>query len=87
MLDEPLRAALGLPRQPTWLVRALDLSLRLRARVVRLLPPRAPDDPYRHDARRTHPFGYSIADLGPRDHSDARHRDSPEDRPLTKGLP
>jgi hypothetical protein len=86
MLDEPLRAALGLPRQPAWLVRGLDVALRLRARVVRLLPPRSADEPYRHDARRTYPFGYSIADLGPREHSDARHRDSPEERPLTKGV-
>jgi len=84
MLDDPLRVALGLPRQPRWLVKGLDLALRLRARVLRFLPPRV--NPYRHDARRTYPFGYSIADLGPRDHSDARHRDSPEEQPLTKGV-
>jgi hypothetical protein len=78
MLDEPLRAALGLPRQPAGLIRTVDLALRLRARLVRLLPPRASDDPYRHDARRTYPFGYSLADLGPRDHSDQRHRHAPE---------
>jgi hypothetical protein len=28
--------------------------------------PRAADDPYVHDHRRTYPFGYSLADLGPR---------------------
>jgi hypothetical protein len=78
MLDEPLRIALGLPRQPTWLSRALDLALRVRARVVRLLPPRRSDDPYRHDASRTYPLGYTLADLGPRDHSDERHRDAPQ---------
>lgn len=78
MLDEPLRVALGLPRQPAWLTRALDLALRVRARVIRLLPPRRADNPYRHDASRTYPFGYTLADLGPRDHSDARHRDAPQ---------
>jgi hypothetical protein len=78
MLDEPLRIALGLPRQPTWLSRAHDLALRVRARVVRLLPPRRSDDPYRHDASRTYPFGYTLADLGPRDHSAERHRDAPQ---------
>ena len=80
MLDEPLRVALGLPRQPAWLTRALDLGLRARARLLRLLPPRAADDPYRHDARRTYPFGYSLADLGPRDDSAELHRDAPTAR-------
>lgn len=78
MLDEPLRVALDLPAQPLWLVRALDLGLRARARVIRLLPPRAVNAPYRHDARRTYPFGYTLADLGPRDVSDERHIDAPE---------
>ena len=81
MLDEPLRVALGLPRQPAWLVGAADLMVRLRGRVLRLLPPRAADRPYRHDARRTYPFGYSLADLGPRDHSTARHRDAVRQEP------
>jgi uncharacterized protein (DUF2236 family) len=76
MLDEPLRVALGLPRQPAWLVRLVDGLVRLRGRVVRLLPPRAAGDPYRHDAGRTYPFGYSLADLGPREHSPERHRDA-----------
>jgi hypothetical protein len=78
MLDEPLRVALGLPRQPAWLVRAIDALVRLRGRVIRFLPPRAADNPYRHDAGRTYPFGYSLADLGPKDHSTERHRDAAE---------
>jgi hypothetical protein len=85
MLDDPLRVALGLPRQPAWLCRSLDLALRLRGRLIRFLPPRAADKPYRHDAGRTYPFGYSIADLGPSEHSDERHRDAPEQPALTKG--
>ncbi|RNL65454.1 DUF2236 domain-containing protein [Nocardioides marmoriginsengisoli] len=76
MLDEPLRVALGLPKQPAWLVGLLDRALRLRGRVIRHLPPRAADDPYRHDASRTYPFGYKISDLGPRDVSAERHRDA-----------
>jgi hypothetical protein len=78
MLDEPLRVALGLPAQPAWLVRGVDLLVRLRGRVIRFLPPRAADNPYRHDPRRTYPFGYSLADLGPKDHSTERHRDAVE---------
>ena len=74
MLDEPLRVALGLPRQPAWLVRFVDGLVRLRGRAVRFLPPRAAGNPYRHDASRTYPFGYSLADLGPREHSSELHR-------------
>jgi hypothetical protein len=39
MLDEPLRVALGLPRQPAWLVRLVDGLVRLRGRVVRCCRP------------------------------------------------
>jgi hypothetical protein len=76
LLDEPLRVALGLPRQPAWLVRLVDGAVRLRGRVIRNLSPRTPDNPYRHDAGRTYPFGYTLADLGPRDHSAELHRDT-----------
>ncbi|MGY2873741.1 hypothetical protein ACVW00_000931 [Marmoricola sp. URHA0025 HA25] len=76
MFDEPLRVALGLPRQPAWLVRTVDGLVRLRGRVIRFLPPRAADNPYRHDASRTYPFGYSLADLGPRDHGTELHREA-----------
>jgi hypothetical protein len=66
MLDEPLREALGLPRQPRWLSRVLDRALRVRAQVLRLaVPPRPESKPYVHDPRRTYPFGYSLSDLGP----------------------
>ncbi|MCW2755963.1 MAG: hypothetical protein JWQ32_3374 [Marmoricola sp.] len=78
MLDEPLRVALGLPKQPAWLVALLDRALRLRGRVIRHLAPRAQDDPYRHDARRTYPFGYTISDLGPREVSSERHAHAPD---------
>jgi hypothetical protein len=79
MLDDPLRAALGLPRQPVWLTRALGLALRVRARALRFLPPRRSDRPYRHDASRTYPFGYTLADLGPREHSSELHRSAQTD--------
>jgi hypothetical protein len=66
MLDDPLVEALGLPRQPRWLRRLLGTALRVRALGLRLvLPPRPVSRPYVHDARRTYPFGYSLADLGP----------------------
>ena len=73
LLDRPLLDALGLPLQPGWLVGLMDRALRLRARVIRQLPPRAVENPYRHDPSRTYPFGYSLADLGPHDHSEQLH--------------
>ena len=66
MLDDPLVEALGLPRQPRLLRRLLDAGLRLRALMLRtVVPPRPESRPYEHDASRTYPFGYSLADLGP----------------------
>ncbi|HLN78527.1 MAG TPA: oxygenase MpaB family protein [Nocardioidaceae bacterium] len=66
LLDEPLVKALGLPMQPRWLTSLLRRTLRLRALVVRtVVPPRPAAKPYLHDASRTYPFGYSLADLGP----------------------
>jgi hypothetical protein len=66
MLDDPLVEALGLPRQPRFLSSVLDRALRVRAAALRhVVPPRPQSRPYEHDASRTYPFGYSLADLGP----------------------
>ena len=63
LMDEPLRTALGLPRQPAWLGRAVRRALRLRAVALRFAPPRTEPKPY---ASTTYPHGYTLADLGPR---------------------
>ena len=62
LMDEPLREALGLPRQPAWFTRAVRRGLRVRAFVLRFFPPR--DEAYRHRAS-TYPHGYTLADIGP----------------------
>ena len=62
LMDDPLRVALGLPRQPAWLVSAVRGGLRLRARLLRLAPPRR--TPYRHRPT-TYPHGHALGDLGP----------------------
>ena len=62
MMDEPLREALGMPRQPRWFVRAVHAGLRLRGRLLRFATPRR--TPYLHRAT-TYPGGYRLADLGP----------------------
>jgi hypothetical protein len=62
LMDEPLRVALGMEEQPRWLVHAVDLGLRLRARVLRFLPPRRA--PYER-SHPTYPNGYELSQIGP----------------------
>jgi hypothetical protein len=62
LMDEPLRRALGMEEQPAWLVAGVRLGLRLRARLLRLAPPRR--TPYeRHHP--TYPGGYTLDRIGP----------------------
>ena len=62
LMDEPLRQAVGLERQPRWLVAAVDLGLRARARALRYFPPRAAPYQRRHP---TYPHGYELTQIGP----------------------
>lgn len=63
MMDESLRVALGMPQQPRALVVAVDLGLRLRAKVIRyLLPPRRAAYERHHP---TYPNGYQLDQIGP----------------------
>jgi ER-bound oxygenase mpaB/B'/Rubber oxygenase, catalytic domain len=62
LMDEPLRVALGMPRQPAWLVAAVRRGLRLRGLALRLAPPRR--TAYHHRPR-TYPDGYTLRDIGP----------------------
>jgi hypothetical protein len=62
LMDEPLRQALGMEPQPQWLVAAVDLGLRLRAKALRFFPPRR--TPYERN-HPTYPKGYEISRIGP----------------------
>ncbi len=62
LMDEPLRVALGMEEQPRWLVRAVDLGLRLRAEALRFFPPRR--TPYER-THPTYPNGYELPQIGP----------------------
>jgi hypothetical protein len=65
LLDEPLLDALGLPR-PTPIQRsAVEGALKLRARALRLLPPRRNPRLRTELRRRTYPQGYRVEELGP----------------------
>lgn len=62
LMDEPLRRALGMEAQPRPLVAAVDLGLRLRARVLRLARPRTAPYDRKHP---TYPQGYQLSQIGP----------------------
>jgi ER-bound oxygenase mpaB/B'/Rubber oxygenase, catalytic domain len=62
LMDEPLRVALGMPRQPGWFVSAVRRGLRARARLLRFAPPRR--TAYHHRPT-SYPHGYSLRDIGP----------------------
>ncbi|GAA2136094.1 oxygenase MpaB family protein [Nocardioides koreensis] len=62
LMDQPLREALGVPRQPAWFAAAVRAGLRLRGRLLRLAPPRR--TAYHHRPS-TYPQGYRLGDLGP----------------------
>jgi hypothetical protein len=66
LLDGPIREAFGFPAPPRWLPVAADLGLRGRARVERLLPPRAtPASTQDSVLIKSYPNGHTLEDLGP----------------------
>jgi hypothetical protein len=65
LLDEPLLDALGLPRPTAAERHIVEGALQLRARAVRLLPPRRKPRLRTSIGRRTYPRGYRIHELGP----------------------
>jgi hypothetical protein len=65
LLDEPLLAALRLPRPTAAERRAVEGALKLRARALRLFPPRRKPRLRTKLPRRAYPDGYRIEELGP----------------------
>jgi hypothetical protein len=65
LLDEPLLRAFGLEAPPRGVARAADLALRLRARLLHVLPKRRKPKLRTRIARRDYPDGYRIEALGP----------------------
>ena len=60
-----MQRAFGFPQAPRW-ARALTFgALKLRARVLRRLPPRRKPRLYTQERNRTYPNGYEIERLGP----------------------
>ncbi len=64
LMDPPLIAAMGFAAPPGWVRRATQAAMRLRAGVLRLLPPRRRPRLVSQRRRASYPRGYRIADLG-----------------------
>lgn len=65
LLDDAVLAAFGFPRPPAALRVSLERALRLRARAVRLLPPRRRPRLRTRMRRRSYPAGWRVEELGP----------------------
>lgn len=64
LLEPELLDAFGYRHPPGWLRAALDLGMRLRARVLRLFPRRSVPRLITRARHRSYPNGYRVADLG-----------------------
>ena len=64
LLDDALLDAFGYAHPPAWLRRALDLALRVRARLVARLPRRAKPRLITRSRHRAYPGGYQLDQLG-----------------------
>lgn len=63
-LDRPLREAMGFPPAPGWLRHLVMAALAIRARILRLVPPRRTPRHLTEIPRPTYPDGYNIEELG-----------------------
>jgi hypothetical protein len=69
LLDDALITAFGFPRAGNFLRWLMASSLRLRGRLLRLLPPRRKAHFITHDPIRSYPHGYSVEKLGPEENT------------------
>jgi hypothetical protein len=65
LMDDPIIEAFGFPRPSPWMRALVTGGLRLRARVLRWLPPRLRPRLRTEMRRRLYPQGYVIEELGP----------------------
>jgi ER-bound oxygenase mpaB/B'/Rubber oxygenase, catalytic domain len=65
LLDDAMLASFGFPRPFGFMRRLVSGALKLRGRIVRILPARKTPDFFTDRRNRTYPRGYEIAKLGP----------------------
>jgi hypothetical protein len=66
LMDDRLREAIGFPRPPKPIARAVEGVLGVRAKALRLFPPRRKPKLRTELRHRTYPQGYLIEALGPK---------------------
>lgn len=66
-MDDPLREAFGFPKAPRWAEIVAVGGMKLRARLLRWLPPRRKPRRFTQERSRSYPHGYQIERLGPPD--------------------
>jgi hypothetical protein len=69
LLEEYLLDAFGYEHPPQWFRRVIELSLRIRAKLVLLLPRRRRPRLITNERMRSYPMGYAIEELGVREPS------------------
>lgn len=67
MLDEPMLKAFGFPKPPKFMPSMVELSLKMRGKFIRFLPPRKEPHFFTMGRIRSYPNGYKLTDLGPPD--------------------
>lgn len=67
LLDDPLREAFGFPRPGALLRWFLPATMRMRARLLRLMPRRKQPLLRTEMKHRSHPCGYKVSEVGPPD--------------------
>ncbi len=65
LLDDRMLEAFGFPKPHPVMRKLVDAALRMRARIVRFLPPRTKPHFFMDNPNRTYPRGYAIQKLGP----------------------
>jgi hypothetical protein len=65
MLDDAMLKSFGFPKPLPVMRTLVDTSLKMRGRIVRLLPPRKKPHFFMDNKNRTYPHSYEIAQLGP----------------------
>lgn len=65
LLDDTMLGAFGFPQPRPLMRRFIRGMLKLRARIVRFLPPRTQPHFFMDNPNRTYPTGYTIQQLGP----------------------
>ena len=80
LLDDAMLASFGFPRPFGFMRQLVSGALKLRGRIVRILPARKTPNFFTDRRNRTYPRGYEIAELGPPNVDHSYQQSSKHDR-------